>query len=208
MGYFRFCVKRRGKTKKNMLKGDTNIILGDKSIILEKKIYFFAIFKVIFKKFGGRKPTRGSALHDKKGVTERARGYISSMTASVFPTFQLLHTCRPKPHILHRTRGSTSRRRLTLAVVAASHSMEAEGKNDGALKKGIAEFYDESSGTWENIWGDHMHHGFYDPDSTVSVSDHRAAQIRMIDEALRFAGLSGRLLSHSHLIKTSVLRLL
>ncbi|XP_062147419.1 gamma-tocopherol methyltransferase, chloroplastic [Alnus glutinosa] len=68
--------------------------------------------------------------------------------------------------------------------------MEAEGKNDGELKKGIAEFYDESSGTWENIWGDHMHHGFYDPDSTVSVSDHRAAQIRMIDEALRFAGLS------------------
>lgn len=84
---------------------------------------------------------------------------------------------------------------MTLAVAAASHSMEAEGKKDGALKKGIAEFYDESSGTWEDIWGDHMHHGFYDPDSTVSVSDHRAAQIRMIDEALRFAGLSGRFLS-------------
>ncbi|XP_062147422.1 gamma-tocopherol methyltransferase, chloroplastic-like isoform X2 [Alnus glutinosa] len=112
------------------------------------------------------------------------------MTASVFPTCQLLCTCRPKPHILHRTRGSTRRRRLTLAAAAASRSMEAEGKKDGALKKGIAEFYDESSGTWENIWGDHMHHGFYDPDSTVSVSDHRAAQIRMIDEALRFAGLS------------------
>lgn len=58
------------------------------------------------------------------------------------------------------------------------------------LKTGIAEFYDESSGIWEDIWGDHMHHGFYDPDSTVSVSDHRAAQIRMIDESLRFAGVS------------------
>ncbi|RDX72961.1 Tocopherol O-methyltransferase, chloroplastic, partial [Mucuna pruriens] len=58
------------------------------------------------------------------------------------------------------------------------------------LQKGIAEFYDESSGIWENIWGDHMHHGFYDSDSTVSVSDHRAAQIRMIQESLRFAALS------------------
>lgn len=59
------------------------------------------------------------------------------------------------------------------------------------LRKGIAEFYDESSGVWEDIWGDHMHHGFYDPASDVSISDHRAAQIRMIEESLRFASLSG-----------------
>jgi len=64
-------------------------------------------------------------------------------------------------------------------------------KEDQQLKNGIAEFYDESSSLWENIWGDHMHHGFYDPDSTVSVSDHRAAQIRMIEESLRFASVSG-----------------
>ncbi|PON49490.1 SAM-dependent methyltransferase gamma-tocopherol (gTMT)-type [Trema orientale] len=58
------------------------------------------------------------------------------------------------------------------------------------LHKGIAEFYDESSSLWENIWGDHMHHGFYQPNaSNVSLSDHRAAQIRMIEEALRFAAL-------------------
>ncbi|XP_074583668.1 gamma-tocopherol methyltransferase, chloroplastic-like isoform X2 [Curcuma longa] len=58
------------------------------------------------------------------------------------------------------------------------------------LKKGIAEFYDASSGTWEDIWGDHMHHGFYDPGATAPIHDHRAAQIRMIEEALRFAGVS------------------
>ncbi|KAK8507506.1 hypothetical protein V6N13_141525 [Hibiscus sabdariffa] len=58
------------------------------------------------------------------------------------------------------------------------------------LKDGIAEFYDESSGIWEDIWGEHMHHGFYDPDSDGSGSDHRAAQIRMIEESLRFAGVS------------------
>jgi hypothetical protein len=27
------------------------------------------------------------------------------------------------------------------------------------LKEGIAAFYDESSGLWENVWGEHMHHG-------------------------------------------------
>lgn len=64
------------------------------------------------------------------------------------------------------------------------------------LKKGIAEFYDESSGIWENIWGDHMHHGFYEPDAQVSVSDHRTAQIRMIEEALSFAGFTDGGLSY------------
>ncbi|XP_039063448.1 probable tocopherol O-methyltransferase, chloroplastic [Hibiscus syriacus] len=59
-----------------------------------------------------------------------------------------------------------------------------------ALQDGIAEFYDQSSGLWEDIWGDHMHHGFYDPASSVSASDHRAAQIRMIEESLRFAGIT------------------
>ncbi|XP_044498301.1 tocopherol O-methyltransferase, chloroplastic isoform X2 [Mangifera indica] len=58
------------------------------------------------------------------------------------------------------------------------------------LQQGIAEFYDESSKLWEDIWGSHMHHGFYDPDSSVSVSDHRAAQVRMIEESLRFAAIS------------------
>ncbi|ESW03475.1 hypothetical protein PHAVU_011G017100 [Phaseolus vulgaris] len=68
--------------------------------------------------------------------------------------------------------------------------MALEQHEKEKLQKGIAEFYDESSTLWENIWGDHMHHGFYDADSTVSVSDHRAAQIRMIEESLRFASFS------------------
>lgn len=59
------------------------------------------------------------------------------------------------------------------------------------LKKGIAEFYDESSGIWENIWGEHMHHGFYEPAAVVEISDHRSAQIRMIDQSLIFASVPG-----------------
>lgn len=78
------------------------------------------------------------------------------------------------------------RRRRRMSVNAAAATSTATEK----LQKGIAELYDESSGIWEDIWGDHMHHGFYEPGSNVSVSDHRLAQIRMIEESLRFASLS------------------
>ncbi|PIN08725.1 SAM-dependent methyltransferase [Handroanthus impetiginosus] len=82
-----------------------------------------------------------------------------------------------------RTSGSgiRCRRRLRMSINAAATE---------SLQRGIAEFYDKSSGVWEDIWGDHMHHGFYEPESDASLSDHRAAQIRMIEESLRFASLS------------------
>lgn len=70
-------------------------------------------------------------------------------------------------------------------MAAAEANEAAEG-----LRKGIAEFYDESSGLWESIWGDHMHHGYYVPGETADISDHRSAQIQMVEEALRFAGVS------------------
>jgi len=34
------------------------------------------------------------------------------------------------------------------------------------LNEGIASFYDESSGLWEEQWGEHMHHGYYPGDWT------------------------------------------
>ncbi|KAJ0970920.1 hypothetical protein J5N97_018879 [Dioscorea zingiberensis] len=70
----------------------------------------------------------------------------------------------------------------------AHRALRAMAAEEG-LRKGIAEFYDESSGLWESIWGEHMHHGFYDPSLPASLPDHRSAQIRMIEEALRFAGV-------------------
>ena len=107
------------------------------------------------------------------------------------PIISLLNTGRPKGFTC-----TPVTRKLNL-VVAAAETRAMEAAEDSVLKKGIAEFYDESSGVWEDIWGDHMHHGFYDPDSTVDVSGHRAAQIRMINEALQFAGVSGQFLSLS-----------
>ncbi|KAL4576734.1 hypothetical protein LXL04_012833 [Taraxacum kok-saghyz] len=79
--------------------------------------------------------------------------------------------------------------RLKRGAISAMGSMSVTTADDQRLKKGIAEFYDESSGVWENIWGEHMHHGFYDPDAVVQISDHRSAQIRMIEQALVFASV-------------------
>lgn len=56
-----------------------------------------------------------------------------------------------------------------------------------ALNDGIAGFYDESSSLWEQIWGDHMHHGYYP--GGRDRSDHRQAQVDMIDNALAWAGV-------------------
>ena len=30
------------------------------------------------------------------------------------------------------------------------------------LQEGIADFYDASTGVWVEIWGDHLHHGYYE----------------------------------------------
>ncbi|KAI3695953.1 hypothetical protein L1987_78959 [Smallanthus sonchifolius] len=81
----------------------------------------------------------------------------------------------------------------TAGDVAAATPMKltaVEDEQQRQLKKGIAELYDESSGMWEDIWGEHMHHGFYDSDTVVEIADHRSAQIRMIEQALLFASVS------------------
>ncbi|KAL3161706.1 hypothetical protein ABBQ38_008805 [Trebouxia sp. C0009 RCD-2024] len=55
------------------------------------------------------------------------------------------------------------------------------------LNEGIAKFYDESSGLWESMWGEHMHHGYYPKDGPSKSN--LEAQIDMIDESLRWAGI-------------------
>lgn len=56
------------------------------------------------------------------------------------------------------------------------------------LKKGIANFYDESSGLWESVWGEHMHHGYY-PKGGAPKSNQQA-QVDMVDEVLSWAGVT------------------
>lgn len=52
-----------------------------------------------------------------------------------------------------------------------------------SLQQQIREFYDASSGLWEQIWGEHMHHGYYGATGS-DRKDRRQAQIDLIEELL------------------------
>lgn len=54
------------------------------------------------------------------------------------------------------------------------------------LNQQISKFYDASSGLWEQIWGEHMHHGYYGVDGR-EPKDRRQAQIDLIEELLHWA---------------------
>ncbi len=56
------------------------------------------------------------------------------------------------------------------------------------LTQRIQQFYDDSSDLWEQVWGEHMHHGYYGPNGTQK-KDRRQAQIDLIEELLQWAGL-------------------
>ena len=84
--------------------------------------------------------------------------------------------------------------RLLLACDCRAKLQRRFGKYDifqcpqwKALNAGIAGFYDQSSGVWEDIWGEHMHHGYYPKDGPKKSN--QAAQIDMIEEILAWAGV-------------------
>lgn len=56
------------------------------------------------------------------------------------------------------------------------------------LQRRIQEFYDASSGLWEDIWGEHMHHGYYGADGRDRKSRYQA-QVDLIEELLRWGGV-------------------
>ena len=56
------------------------------------------------------------------------------------------------------------------------------------LKRQIKEFYDASSGLWEQIWGEHMHHGYYGA-TGKEKKNRRQAQIDLIEEFLNWGGV-------------------
>ncbi|CAN0033146.1 unnamed protein product [Pylaiella littoralis] len=65
-----------------------------------------------------------------------------------------------------------------------------QDRSDKELKEGIANFYDKSSSIWEDMWGEHMHHGYYvEGNRPKNMEDHRAAQRFMIGRSLEWAGV-------------------
>ena len=54
------------------------------------------------------------------------------------------------------------------------------------LHQQIQQFYDASSGLWEQIWGEHMHHGYYGLNGK-EPKERRQAQIDLVEELLKWA---------------------
>ncbi len=54
------------------------------------------------------------------------------------------------------------------------------------LYQQIQQFYDASSGLWESIWGEHMHHGYYGRGGNYKIN-RRQAQIDLIEELLMWS---------------------
>ncbi|MEM9483733.1 MAG: methyltransferase domain-containing protein [Cyanobacteria bacterium P01_F01_bin.116] len=50
--------------------------------------------------------------------------------------------------------------------------------------KRIQLFYDESSQLWEQVWGEHMHHGYYGPDGQTPATSPQEAQRLLIEKIL------------------------
>jgi len=57
-----------------------------------------------------------------------------------------------------------------------------------SLNQRIQEFYDASSGIWEKVWGEHMHHGYYGSEGNIK-KERRQAQIDLIEELLKWSGI-------------------
>jgi tocopherol O-methyltransferase len=57
------------------------------------------------------------------------------------------------------------------------------------LYRRIGQFYDASSRLWEQVWGEHMHHGYYGPNGTHRP-ERRQAQIDLIEALLSWGEVS------------------
>lgn len=64
-----------------------------------------------------------------------------------------------------------------------------ESASQSSLNERIGQFYDASSALWEQVWGEHMHHGHYGRDGSEKKSRYQA-QLDLIDELLSWAGVS------------------
>jgi tocopherol O-methyltransferase len=53
----------------------------------------------------------------------------------------------------------------------------------------IQTFYDESSYLWEQVWGEHMHHGYYGEDGQTQVNKPQEAQRILIEKILQWSAV-------------------
>jgi len=101
-------------------------------------------------------------------------GFHHSFSRDVTSLFICLYALLPLTHSLS----------LTAPVRKIFETVTMKPRSAEELRGGIANFYDKSSALWEDIWGEHLHHGYYSPPDRT---DHVQAQIDMVDKLLDFA---------------------
>ena len=97
---------------------------------------------------------------------------------------QIISTSHTKHQRLYASTATPGWMGRTYRRVKASITNQDYTRDE--LKIGIAGFYDRSSLLWENVWGEHMHHGYYIP---ANRTDHVQAQIDLIDQVLLWANV-------------------
>jgi tocopherol O-methyltransferase len=56
------------------------------------------------------------------------------------------------------------------------------------LNERIGKFYDQSTPLWLDVWGEHMHHGYY-PDGKVGNKTHTQAQLDLVNQILAWGNI-------------------
>ena len=153
------------------------------------------------------KTMSSSSSSSLSSLTRRLSPRRGRQSVVVVDTFNDTKNKNAKNRLLRSRQSSNELRLRANADGASSSSSSSEGsgvaferlvepliktkKDDDTLNEGIAAFYDQSTPLWEEIWGDHLHHGYY-PNGSAEGVDHRAAQVDMIDRALDWASISNK----------------
>ncbi len=69
------------------------------------------------------------------------------------------------------------------AAAAPNSGTSLKTREGAELRDGIAGFYDASTPVWDNVWGEHLHHGYYA--GGKPRKDHQQAQARACERSAR-----------------------
>lgn len=91
--------------------------------------------------------------------------------------------------LISRQVGDAPHHRRMVRVQGTTMDTSPDKESRETLNSGIASFYDASTGLWEDMWGDHLHHGYYGQTDSSHPPSNRQAQIDMIENVLAWAGV-------------------
>src|SRR5947209_14223695 len=80
------------------------------------------------------------------------------------------------------------------AVVDVDLSAAPASAAQSGLNAAVERYYDTTLDLYEDLWGEHVHHGYWDPGETPDTqgADRRAATDRLVRELVAFAGIRER----------------